>query len=74
MMLFNVLINTVINCTLVIAFLLGFMADEYNDLALIGAIRYELKQLLHIDVDVLTPNVLAEAKPVGNRDHDDEWF
>ena len=73
-MLFNVLINTVINCTLVIAFLLGFMADEYNDLALIGAIRYELKQLLHIDVDVLTPNVLAEAKPVGNRDHDHEWF
>ena len=39
----------------------------------IGAIRYELKQLLHIEVDVLTPNalpdsfraqVLAEAKPV----------
>ena len=39
----------------------------------IGAIRFELKQLLGIDIDVLTPNalpdkfraqVLAEAQPV----------
>ena len=46
---------------------------ETTSLFDIGAIRYELKQLLHIEVDVLTPNalpdsfraqVLAEAKPV----------
>lgn len=39
----------------------------------IGAIRFELKEILHIEVDVLTPNalpdsfrtlVLAQAKPI----------
>ena len=39
----------------------------------IGAIRFELKAMLHIEVDVLTPNalpdsfrtlVLAQAKPI----------
>lgn len=39
----------------------------------IGAIRFELKEMLHIEVDVLTPNalpdsfrtlVLAQAKPI----------
>jgi predicted nucleotidyltransferase len=46
---------------------------ETTSLFDIGAIRYELKQLLQINVDVLTPNalpesfkarVLAEAQPV----------
>lgn len=39
----------------------------------IGAIRFELKEMLHVEIDVLTPNalpdsfrtlVLAQAKPI----------
>ena len=42
---------------------LDFLIDPTPETSLmdIGAIRYELKQLLGIDVDVLTPNALPDS-------------